>query len=309
MIDQKITPSEQKSDESENNTSATFKSPFSLLKPTYKTRARSTPETIKERNTLKYGVIKDHYRVDSERRVVLPGVPKHEDDWVQESHDFFNLIVLVPICVLNGLNWNWDKLLDISSPNYNLEGSWTGEWFDIFWNMSFLYILIDLFWIIIQPSCVKSPGTIIKHHIATLIYMCLPHILPELRWCMGVCMSVEINTWLLIARRVFNKQGLSPWIISLPCLFSIRVKLISIFFYVTWIVIRCIMYPTLLPFYYVKWIESSEQQNGTYLNAHLLVIVIHTVLVALNFKWTASLSTSKIRYWRGQNNMSVSKGL
>ena len=95
MIDQKITPSEQKSDESENNTSATFKSPFSLLKPTYKTRARSTPETIKERNALKYGVIKDHYRVDSERRVVLPGVPKHEDDWVQESHDFFNLIVLV----------------------------------------------------------------------------------------------------------------------------------------------------------------------------------------------------------------------
>ena len=175
--------------------------------------------------------------------------------------------------------------------------------------MSFLYVLVDLFWIIMIPSCVKSPGTIIKHHIVTLIYMLLPHVIPELRYCMGVCMSVEINTWLLIARRVFNKQGLPPWIISLPPLFSIRVKLISIFFYITWIVIRCIMYPSLLPMYYAKWKTLSQMEDGSYFNVMVLVTSTHTLLCALNFKWTYQLLMSKIRYWRGSSREAVSKGL
>ena len=54
---------------------------------------------------------------------------------------------------------------------------------------------------------------------------------------MGACLCVEVNTWLLIARRVFNKHGFVPWTFDFRCI-SIRVKLISVLFYVTWIAIR-----------------------------------------------------------------------
>ena len=93
--------------------------------------------------------------------------------------------------------------------------------------------------------CTKS-----SHHSSTsycyILYLMVPYSKPHVQWCMGACMSVELNTWFLIARRVFNKQGFCPWVIGLPPLFSIRVKLISIFFYLTWISIRCILYPYML---------------------------------------------------------------
>lgn len=57
-----------------------------------------------------------------------------------------------------------------------------------------------------------SQGVIIQHHVATLLYLIFPFIYREDAWLMGACLIVEINTWLLIARRVFNKQGFTPWV-------------------------------------------------------------------------------------------------
>ena len=55
-------------------------------------RARSSSAPpLSGRNKL----IEEHYRVDTKEKVVLPGLPKHEDDWARDLHDFFNLIVLV----------------------------------------------------------------------------------------------------------------------------------------------------------------------------------------------------------------------
>jgi hypothetical protein len=66
-----------------------------LRKPTSENRKRSSsappgPERKK--------IIEDYYRVDTSTRfklVVLPGLPKQDDDWSRDLHDFFNLIVLV----------------------------------------------------------------------------------------------------------------------------------------------------------------------------------------------------------------------
>ena len=64
-----------------------YRSPFQRLQRLRSRRSRSAPPA------LRTPIIEQHYRIESERRVVLPGVPRHEDDWARDSHDFFNLIV------------------------------------------------------------------------------------------------------------------------------------------------------------------------------------------------------------------------
>lgn len=266
-------------------------------------RARSAPPSSQRRRRL----VEDHYRVDPEKKVLLPGLPAHDDDWARDSHDFFNLIVLVPVVVLNIMNWNWDILLDPYSKK-TIPEAWTGDWFDIFFTVTLLYFLVDLLWVCLIPSCVKSPATIVKHHVVTLLYLLVPYLAPEYQWCMGACMSVELNTWFLIARRVFNKQGFPPWIIGLPPFFSIRIKLISIFFYLTWVIIRCILYPSLMIVFTKMWNELSEEV-GTRWNVLLVTQILHPVFCLLNFKWSYDLLMSKIRAWRRKEESQISKGL
>jgi hypothetical protein len=73
-------------------------------------------------------LVADHYRMseqhNDERRVLLPGVPVYKADWARDSHDFFNLVVLVPVVALNIMNWNWDLILYQASKlleYYNIE--------------------------------------------------------------------------------------------------------------------------------------------------------------------------------------------
>jgi hypothetical protein len=278
--------------------------PFSRLRRRRK-RSTSAPPAPGRRRLLE-----DHYRVDyneHEKRVVLPGVPKHDDDWARDSHDFFNLIVLIPVVALNVMNWNWDMILAMPK-NISVANAWTGDFFHSFFSATLLYFVVDLLWIMIIPHCVKSPSTIIQHHTATMLYILIPYFRPEYRWCMGACMIVEINTWFLIARRVFNKQGFPPWIIDLSFV-SIRIKLISLFFYVTWIGIRCILYPYLLGPFVRAWLEHSEKV-GTKWNIVMLCVPLHASFCLLNIKWSYELLMSKIRYWRRRGNWKESsKGL
>jgi hypothetical protein len=259
--------------------------------------------------------------------VVLPGVPSYEEDWARDTHDYFNLIVLVPVTVLNIMNWNWDVLLtelsyggqtyknhtgsrgnnnSIGYVSYyehllhTVQSAWTGDWFDIFFYFTAAYFILDLLWIIVLPICVKSPSVIIQHHIAVLLYILIPYLHPNVRYCMGACMTVEINTWFLIARRVFNKQGFPPWtLIELNSWLSIRVKVISIFFYLTWISIRCILYPALLVPFYQHW-RSYSKVTGTSFNLLLFAVLLHTAFCLLNLKWSYELLMSKLRYFRRQ---------
>lgn len=269
-------------------------------------RSTSAPPTTGRR------LIEEHYRVDSThaQTVVLPGAPKHEDDWARDAHDFFNLVVLIPVVVLNIMNWNWDMLLNMP-PNKAPEDAWTGEWFNVFYFYCMTYFVADFLWVVILPGCVRSPATIIQHHTASILYMLIPWYFAEFRFIMGALMSVELNTWFLIARRVFNKQGFPPWTIDLPPILSIRIKLISICFYFTWITIRCVIYPLLFVEFFTRY-NSRTALLGTRFNIWAVIIPIHTCFVMLNFKWTYDLVMSKLRYWRrkGQGKKEeISKGL
>ena len=272
-----------------------------------RTRRRHSAPPAPGRKRL---LVEDHFRVtytDNKQRVVLPGVPKHDDDWARDSHDFFNLIMLIPIIALNVINWNWEKIFSMPQ-NAQIEDFWTGEFFDLFFGVTIFYFVVDLFWVLIIPSCVKSPATIVQHHLATLAYVLVPFYYEPARWCMGACMIVEVNTWFLIARRVFNKQGFPPWIIDLSFV-SIRVKLISIFFYITWIGIRCLLYPYLLWIFTLEWLDLSSK-TGSKVNPLLITVPLQACFCLLNLKWTYDLLMSKIRYWRRKGNWKeAQKGL
>jgi hypothetical protein len=267
-----------------------------------RTRSRSAPAslTINRRNRR---MVDQHYKIDKENRALLPGVPVQDVDLARDIHDFFNLIMLVPIIVLNALNWNFDKLL-YNFSKHGLNGSWQGDYFDVFFYFTVFYFIVDLIWVSIIPRCVRSPSTIIQHHLVTLLYLSFPYTFRDMGWAMGVCLSVEINTWFLIARRVFNKQGFAPWKIDLPYLFSCRVKLISIGFYVTWIFSRVFLYPYLLVCYY-RICKSQKYPKGIMEFA----MVLHAVFCYLNAKWTYDLINSKIKQWKLKGKTKISSGL
>jgi hypothetical protein len=208
------------------------------------------------------------------------------------------------------MNWDWDMLLDMP-PGKKPEDAWTGEWFNVFYFYTQTYFVVDLLWVILLPQCVRSPVTIIQHHIATILYMLIPYFFLDLSFIMGALLIVEINTWFLIARRVFNKQGFPPWTIDLPPIISIRIKLISICFYITWIVIRCIIYPAILVELLIRHQERTVLV-GTRFNVYALCVPLQCCFVMLNFKWSYDLLMSKMRYWRRKGKgkkEDISKGL
>ena len=271
-------------------------------------RERSSSAPARIGNTRRrHLLVEDHYRIDSHDKKLLPGLNVHDDDWARDLHDFFNLISLVPVVVLNVINWNWDILLDTSS-NKTLQQAWIGEWFVAFYAITIGYFVADLIWVILVPHCVKSPGVIIQHHVATLLYLIIPYRFPEEGWLMGACLCVEVNTWLLIARRVFNKQGFGPWVISCS-FFSIRIKLISILFYITWIGIRCFIYPSIMKVLWALWFDQWEKYGTIFNSRYALGLFLHSIFCALNFKWTFDLFMSKVRALRHGKAAKVDRGL
>ena len=173
----------------------------------------------------------------------------------------------------------------------HVKHAWTGEFEAEVLQLSIFYFLVDLFWVVLIPGCVRSPNTIIVHHLAVCVYIYLVVIHPDQFWFMGSCLSIEINTWFLIARRVMNQAGLPVWNLNLPWGFSLQVKIISLLFYSTWFLGRCILFPFLWTVVFKEWMDTKEE-------GILLKLLMHSVFTILNLKWTYALVISKINYMK-----------
>ena len=57
-------------------------------------RANSEPSDLGS-NQQRRLLVEDHYRIEENTKILLPGVPSQDEDWARDTHDFFNLIVLV----------------------------------------------------------------------------------------------------------------------------------------------------------------------------------------------------------------------
>lgn len=119
-----------------------------------------------------------------------------------------------------------------------------------------------------------------KHHFVAIAYLSGPLAWPEYRWFMGACLSVEVNTWFLILRRVLykRKESIHPFI----------TEVVSLLFYVTWIAIRVFLYPMIM-YIFVQMAYDRIMETGVLFHWPMIFIPVHFFLCILNLKWTYDL--------------------
>jgi hypothetical protein len=118
---------------------------------------------------------------------------------------------------------------------------------------------------------------------------------------MGAILSVEVNTWFLIARRVVYKRNFTKGLLA---------NFVTSSFYISWIVIRCFIYPSVL-WMFLNMAAVAIVETQSILHWQLLFIPIHFFLCALNLKWTYDLFCPIITRWieREQGVTKISSGL
>ena len=204
----------------------------------------------------------------------------------QLYHDFFNLGALFFIVMINFGNWT------IS----NYQFMWTGAYFETVMNCFFIYFSVDTIWIYLYPKSVKSPWVIYIHHIFSLVGLSL--VPNQIAKMVSSLIFIEINTWLLICRRLFNNGYLSnyKYLNNIGKVVNTDIKIVSILFYISWIYYRLIVMPQL--FYSMVMITFKSQSYS-----NIGICVIQGILTLMGIKWSKDLLISKI------NNQKSSRGL
>lgn len=238
-------------------------------------------------------LVEDHFMIDDAFRMLGP--LRQDSNLARDVHDWFNLVALLPVIVFNFWNWSCTAIPLCGLTTWtSVPSLWHGEHFSAFWWTTFAYFVIDALWMVLLPMCVRSPDVIIKHHIATLAYIFIPYNHPRFAWFMGANMIVEVNTWFLIARRSFNKNGDKMFSQGVPLTKSLRLLAVSSCFYVSWFVIRLGLYPLLLVLMVQAWWDYSSEV-GSYLNIIGVTPVMQCIFIFLNVKWTIDLIRSKLK--------------
>ena len=118
-----------------------------------------------------------------------------------------------------------------------------------------------------------------------------PIVWPQARWCLGALLSVEINTWFLILRRILYKRRKEN-----KRSFPILNQAVSVSFYVSWIIIRVFLYLAMLA-YFLMLTHGAIVETGRYWHGPMICIPVHFFLCVLNLKWTFDLFAPIVREW------------
>jgi len=218
-----------------------------------------------------------------------------ESDIARDNHDYFNLVALPFVIITGGINYEFPS------------GSYNGDYFWAMWVTTMIYFFLDLSWVVLIPICVKSPGVIIKHHFVAILYLFAPLYYPDYRWLMGTILSVELNTWFLICRRIVYR---SYYCRSYRTVNPIITTAVSTLFYITWILIRCFLYPYVFIIFICMYKDAIESE-GHYFFKETIFIFIHAALCVLNLKWTQDLFKPIVKRWfgTGPKSMVIQNGL
>jgi len=175
--------------------------------------------------------------------------------------------------------WSATNISLIGSDSLGAEHSFLFSW--LFW-ITVIYTVIDFIWISIQPSCVIANHNSIKlHHFVTLVYFAIPFYYPQFSWHTGICLSVEINTLLLILRRKVSRG-------------DILYRLVDASFFLTWMLLRLILSPVLVIFF---WFEYNRLSNeiGSHVNLVALAPMLQILLTFLVYKWTFDMLSKRFK--------------
>lgn len=133
-----------------------------------------------------------------------------------------------------------------------------------------------------------------------MAYLSGPIIWPEFRWFMGACLSVEVNTWFLILRRVLykRKDRIHPFI----------TEFVSLSFYLSWVVIRIFLYPAIM-FIFVTMYFDAVAKSGVFFHWPMIFIPVHFFLCLLNLKWSYDLFEPLVAKWMTKNKYEAGVGV
>lgn len=135
-----------------------------------------------------------------------------------------------------------------------------------------LYLIIDVFYVLYQPSCVLGPPKgIIIHHILTLGQLVIPWLNQQLSWHLAITLSVEINSLVMTLRRNSHKD-------------SINYKILNVLFYITWFLFRLVLFPILSVFFYYEYIRCAAKLG--YYNTMAVGFISQSLLTLMSFRWT-----------------------
>lgn len=193
------------------------------------------------------------------------------DVW-HARHDLFNLTVLPLICIYTAYYLCWCASDDSGRDVYTA--------FEYY--LFTMYLVVDIVWLALIPSSVASPVTIIAHHIVCLVGWWIPYHQRDMS-CFRLfssCLIVEMNTWLLIARRTFRNSAA-----------------LNTMFYFSWIAIRVVYCPSVLCRYALEHYEDIVDVHTGSVHSVLtkLVVSVMLCLSTLNLKWTFDLFSKPIR--------------
>lgn len=200
-------------------------------------------------------------------------------------HDLFNFFSLSFIIYLVTINWS------LQFPNYYYVPilKYNGLYFFYLWKSTLVYFLFDLGWIILKPESVKSPKIIIFHHLITLLSIMVPfYRYYQCGKLMSICLTVEINTLLLTTRRILYNNSSEYYKII-----NIIQSFITFNFYLSWIVIRLIMFPIINFEVYKLW-NQEYLETKYFINIYNYPLFSQTFLCLLNYKWTFDLLKTKL---------------
>lgn len=142
-----------------------------------------------------------------------------------------------------------------------------------------VYMLIDTIWIAVQPKCVLSnPTALIIHHVASFVFLSIPFFEEQFQWHGALNLFVEVNTLFLILRRQ-----------AAPA--SSLYTFLDHCFLATWILLRLIIFPTIVVFFSYEYIRfTRDHSGGNWFNIMLLAPILQSILTLLGFKWTYDMA-------------------
>lgn len=194
------------------------------------------------------------------------------------QHDKFNVVVLSVIvgitCYYLAMVTEWNKL-----GTAELGVGYENIFYVLFYVFN-SYLLVDVIWILLRPTAVmSSPSSLIVHHVVTFLLTLTPFLVPQFQFHLGTCLLVEMNTIFLTLRRLAVRGTISH-------------RLFDIMFYITWVVLRLIMFPVLFVFYSFEYLRYCTEV-GTRINVALFAPILLLALTVMSYKWTVDLLSKK----------------
>ena len=194
---------------------------------------------------------------------------------------------------LNLIRWDIPQFWQLLLNNGEVERAWlndllTGEdWFsfDNLFLFGLTYFIIDVLWILLQPEAFKIPISIMLHHGVVLLYLCFLYISPQYYWFMGACLFVELNTWIMIVRRLMFR-------FQLPQSISIH-TFVEAIFYLTGMA-RVIWFVYLLRYEIYVYGRDAHMFESPY-NIIFWGIVNQTGLVLMSLHYAGTMAMNLLK--------------